>query len=287
MLRKARHEVGRLWGKAGNSAIVAGIGRSWEKASNNQIMAGVVAGVALFVIGALYVDLTGGGQKRLEIAAASSRSPLRVDVQPKPKEFFDIAFDHNIGMPAPNEGWTSLHERGGIDDVASLFELTLANRSPTPLTVTNVEAVVLKSWPAPSAWDGTQASQGGDGLAQFSAWLMSATPRTGVPVSLSGSGGAKLNGPPYFETHYISLQPGEIYQAAITIISTVEDRELEYGFVVDGNTAASSFRVTTTPKLLITRRRFYAHSYVHVSGRKSTEDCWIVETYSLGIAHCP
>jgi hypothetical protein len=272
MLSKARHEVGRLWGKA----------------SNNQIMAGIIAGVVLLVIGALYVDLTGGGQKRLEITVTSSKSPLRVDVQPKPEEFFDIAFDHNIGMPAANEGWASLHERGGIDNVASLFELTLANRSPTSLTVTNIEAVVFKSWPAPSAWDGTQASQGGNGLAQFSAWLTSATPRTGVPVSQSGSGGGKLNGPPYFETHYISLQPGEIYQAAITIISTVEDRELEYGFVVDGNTAASSFMVTTTPKQLITRGRFYAHNYVHVSGRDNTEACWIVETASdFGIAHCP
>jgi hypothetical protein len=106
-------------------------------------------------------------------------------------------------------------------------------------------------------------------------------------VSLSGSGGTKLNGPPYFETHYLSLHPGEIYQAAITIISTVEDRELEYGFVVDGNTAASSFKITTTPKLLITRRRFYDYKYVHVSGRTNAENCWIVEASHLGIARCP
>lgn len=273
MLRNAQHTAGRLW----------------EKASNNPIVAGIVAGTVATVIGTLaVVYLTGGGQKRLEIAAASSKSPLRVDVQPKPLQFFDIAFDHNIGVPAPSESWASLHKRGGIDNVASRFELALANRSPAPLTVTNIEAVVLKSWPAPSAWDGSQFSQGGEGLAQFSAWLTSATPRTGVPLSQGDSGGTKLNGPPYFETHYISLQPGEIYQAAISIISTVDDRELEYGFVISGNTAASPFTVTTTPKLLITRRSgpSYAHSYLHISGRDNAEDCWIPETPDLGIPHC-
>lgn len=265
------------------------IGRAWEKASNNQIVAGIIAGVALLVIGGLYVDFTGGGQKRLAIAASSSRSPLRVDVRPESEEFFDIAFDHNIGMPAPTEGWVGLHDRGGVDNGASLVELTLANRSLAPLTVTNIEAVVFKSWPAPSAWDGAQASQGGNGLARFSAWLTSATPLAGVPVSESGTARGRLNGPPYFETHYISLQPGEIYQAAITIISTVENRELEYGFVISGNTAANSFTLSTTPNLLITRRIVpsYAHRYTHVSGRSSTEDCWIVEIPDSGIAHCP
>lgn len=274
MLGKAQHAVGQVW----------------EKASNNQIVAGTLGGTFATVLGALVVvHLMGGGQKRLEILAASSKSPLRVDVQSEPPRFFDIAFDHNIGVPAPSEGWASLHKRGGIDNVSSLFELTLANRSPTPLTVTNIEAVVLKSWPAPSAWEGAQASQGGNGLAQFSAWLTSATPRTGVPLSQSGSGGAKLNGPPYFETHYISLRPGEIYQADITILSTVEGRELEYGFVISGNTAANPFTVTSTPKLLITRRLVpsYAHRYLHISGRTTAEDCWIVETPSLGIPTCP
>jgi hypothetical protein len=274
MLRKAQHAVDRLW----------------EKASNNQIVAGIVA----TVVGALLVAhlLAGGDQKPLEIAAASSKSPLRVDVQSKPLPFFDVAFGHNIGMPAPNEGWASLRARGGVDNVNSLFELTLANRSATPLTVTNIEAVVLKSRPAPIAWDGFQFSQGSNGLAQFSAWLTSATPRTGVPVSQSGSGGAKLNGPPYFETHYISLRPGEIYQAAISITSTVEGRELEYDFVISGNTAASPFTVTTSPSLLITRRPipYYTHRYLHLSGRGNAEDCWMVETPNLtnhGLPHCP
>jgi hypothetical protein len=285
MLSKVQHVVGRAWEQASDNKIVAGIGQLWEKASNNQIVAGIVAGLVVAVVTVLL--LTGGGQKRLEIAAASSKSPLRVDVEPEPLKFFDIAFDHNIGMPGPNEGWTSLHERGGIDNVSSLFELTLANRSPVPLTVTNIEAVVLKSWPAPGAWDGSQFSQGGNGLAQFSAWLTSATPRTGVPVSQSDSGGAKLNGPPYFETHYISLQPGEIYQADISIVSTVGGRELEYDFAIAGNTAASSFTVTSTPKLLITRRRSFVHSYLHISGRDNAESCWIVETPDLGFPHCP
>jgi hypothetical protein len=278
MLSKARQAVGRLWEK---------VVRLWDKASNNQIVAATIAGVAVIAIVALYVDLKGGGQKRVVIAAASSKSPLRVEVQAKPLQFFDIAFDHDIGVPAANEGWASLHARGGVDNVKSFFELTLANRSTTPLTVTNIEAVVRKSRPAPIAWDGSQASQGGSGLEQFSAWLTSATPGTGVPVSQSGSGGTKLNGPPYFETNYISLRPGEIYQAAISIVSTVEGRELEYDFAISGNTAASPFTVTTSPSLLITRQPDYAHSYLHVSGRGNGENCWMAETPSLGLPHCP
>jgi hypothetical protein len=289
MLREAKHTAGRLREKASNNPLVAGISRLWKNASKNQIVAGTIAGiVAGLVVAFITVQyLAGGSQERLEIAAASSKSPLRVAVQPEPLHFFDIAFDRDIGTPAPNEVWTSLHERGGIDDVASRIEVTLANRSATPLTVTNVEAVVLKSWPAPSAWDGSEASQGGEGLEQFSAWLTSATPRTGIPVSQSNGGGAKLNGPPYFETHYISLRPGEVYQATISIVSTVTGRELEYGFVIDGNTAASSFAVTTTPNLLITRRRFYTHNYMHISGGSDTESCWIVEKVELGIPRCP
>ncbi|HEV7938967.1 MAG TPA: hypothetical protein VGP18_13205 [Solirubrobacteraceae bacterium] len=271
MLHKVEHAVGQLWGKASDNAIVAGV------------VATVVGGV---IVAAIVAIPAGSGQKHLEVAAVSSKSPLRVEVQPKPPQFFDIAFDRNIGMPAPSEGWASLRERGGIDNVTSLSELTLANRSAAPLTVTNIEAVVLKSRPAPSAWDGSQFSQGADGLTQFSAWLTSGAPHTGVAVS-GGGGGAKLNGPPYFETHYISLRPGEIYQAEITIISTVENRELEYDFAISGNTAASSFTVTTTPHLVITRRLIpsYTHRYLHISSGDES-GCWIVEPTDVGFPHC-
>ncbi len=131
-------------------------------------------------------------------------------------ELFDVAFDHDIGVPKVSEQWAALHARGGVDVNKTDFELTLANRSQLPLTVTNIEAEVLGSRPSPTAWEGYVFTQGGESIEKLTAILEDSSRGSATPLRSSEGSNPSSNGP-YFGSHIISLQPGEIYQAAITI----------------------------------------------------------------------
>jgi hypothetical protein len=270
--------------KIGSSWPVKRLGSWWDTISHHPFWATLIAGLIVAVVARLLLS-SGAPQHASASSSASRTPPLRVAAQQLPQEIFAIALAHNIGTPAASETWVALHARGGVSVVKSAFELTLADRSTVPLTVTNVEAVVVRSEPAPKAWEGLEFTQGGEGIEQFRAFLTSGASGSAVPVSQGDTEeGEGLNGPPYFRTHDVSLTPGQIYQAAVTIVNTVEDRELQYRFVVSGNTASGPFTVETRSFRITGWRGHYAHRYWHVT--EGSRQCWM-RMLPPGMPHCP
>jgi hypothetical protein len=274
----------RLW----SSTVAKKLGSWWYTISHNPLLSALIAAL---MAGAVLAIVFGTSSSEHASARSSTFAgrPLRVGVREIPKKIFAIAFPRDIGKPAASETWAALHARGGVDIVKDPVELTLANRSSVRLTVTNVEVVVVRSQPTPAAWAGFEATQGSEGIQQFRAFLTSGSPGSSEPVSMGGTG---LNGPSYFRTHDVSLAPGEIYQAVVSVIGDAEGRELEYRFVVSGNTASNpftvdtgSFRVAGAPIHAANSPSHYPHEYTHVTGI-STE-CWLASLPAHELPHCP
>jgi hypothetical protein len=202
-------------------------------------------------------------------------------------ELFDVAFDHDIGVPKVSEQWAALHARGGVDVNSTDFELTLANRSQLPLTVTNIEAEVLGSRPSPNAWEGYVFTQGGEPIKKLTAILEDDSRGSTTPLRSSEGSNPSSNGA-YFEFHIISLQPGEIYQAAITIfVGENITRELQYRFDIAGNTASNGFSIHTPGSFRIApRMTSYVRKYWSLS-ENNLEHCWVPVIPLKALPRCP
>jgi hypothetical protein len=181
-------------------------------------------------------------------------TPLRVAISPVAPEIFSVAFTDDPGVPSESMGWEDLIEKGGVDIWSSLFEITLANRSTRPITVTDIHAEVIDSGPAPRAAHAYKFTQGDGPLGLFAVRIASADEGSvGRFYEVEdGTPGWRAEPPrePYFETRYISLEPGEIYEASISVEAEPEAL-IEYRFVFSGATPSSEFatRDSTTRRI--------------------------------------
>jgi hypothetical protein len=198
-----------------------------------------VAGTAL--VGAtLVIALTAGdshaGSPRARIAVA----PLRYRFTHMPVHFFRFEFDRDIGLPSETTDWRRLLHEGGVEVGVSAYRLTLANRSSTPLTITDIRPEVTASRRVASGSVAYRQSQESVPLTHFEVWLSSA--RTGSSGHLRDLTVATIKPRAYFRDHYISLAPGELYEATIRVVTTVQ-AQLTYRWVLDGSTPRGDFTI--------------------------------------------
>jgi hypothetical protein len=263
--------------------------RGWHIASHHRLVTAVISGliVAFFVAHGGSLFNSDSSTAHASISSSSEASPLRVEFRPMASGLFDVAFDHDIGVPKVSEQWAALHARGGVDVNQTDFELTLANRSQLPLTVTDIEAEVLGSRPSPTTWEGYVFTQGGESIEKLTTTLGDDSRGSVTPLRSSEGSNPSSNGP-YFESHIISLQPGEIYQAAITIfVGEHMTRELQYRFDIAGNTASNGFSIHTPGSFRIApRMASYAHKYWSLS-ENNLEHCWVPVIPLKELPRCP
>jgi hypothetical protein len=258
-------------------AISSRLGEWWDTVSHHPFWSALIALLVAAVIVALAESLYDAGH-----AADGQTNPLRVAFQAVAPPDFEIVFPRDIGMPASSEQWAALHARGGVDMGIAAFDMTLGNRSRAPLTITGIEAQVLTSEPMPNAWKGAVFTQGDQPIDTFLANLESASPGGTAPLHWAEGGVDSLDGPLFFKAHDISLQPGEVYQAVVTVfLKPSVARELHYRFDISGNTASGGFSVHTPGAFRITAfAGTYAHSYWSLGER-----CWVQVT--PGFPACP
>jgi hypothetical protein len=255
----------------GTEAPAKKVKRWWDKASHHPFWSTLIAGLLVAAIVGLVSQISASSHGGTTSGVLESRSsPLRAVFSSVGRELFAVAFPHDIGLPAASEQWPALHARGGIDVGRSDFLLTLSNRSRFPLTVTNIEAVVLRAEPPPTAWEGSAFSQGMEPLEGFNVTLDSESGGATAPAHSNRGGSYGPNGPSYFQSHDISLHPGEIYRATMTVL-TDERRELLYHFVISVTSANKEFAVDTSPARITNwEYKRYAHQYWSLGGR-----CWV------------
>jgi hypothetical protein len=223
-----------------------GIAHWWDIISHHPMWAALIAALLAAAIIAHSGNVFSNSSPTSQPTdhPATSGHPLRVVFQPVASELFSIAFDHDIGVPKASEGWLALHARGGIDVGVSDFRLTLADQSGVPLTVTNIEAVVRRARPAPDKSLAYVYTQGAGTLEGFAVELGSEMENATALVHRYGEQ-SPTNGPvgnvitetaPFFRNHTITLAPHEIYEAKLEV-TTSHQNELEYDFVLSGNTS--------------------------------------------------
>ena len=215
---------------------------------------------------------------------STPRNPLRVVFTPAAQADFGVAFSGDIGVPAPSDGWTALHVRGGTDVGQSTFRFTFANRSDVPLSISDVHAEVLGSVSPPTGSYAKVYTQGDQPLEKFLVLLDNAAARSTAPVYHAKADGG-WDRTPFFGTHDISLQPGEIYQGAVTVRAWVPGA-LRYRFVVAGQTPNASFLTTIPGVYEISGRpgdwNNYEHNYWNLDEcRQGSGHPWVrVSTYA-------
>jgi hypothetical protein len=208
--------------------------------------------------------------------APSGAKSLRLTVAPQDPGVYHVAFDHDIGLPSERTRYLDLLAKGGSDVAHSVQHLTLANRSDKPLTITDVEVEVVGVKPPLRAALAYVFTQGDTGYSQFAAQLDQAT--VGAKADLYDVLGnvpgynADPPGKPVFSQRYVSLKPGEIYEAEVTVsVPNTSTNLLEYRFVVSGSTAdkpytvasATVSRVSGAPPNGYPEATDYSHSYVY------------------------
>jgi hypothetical protein len=192
--------------------------------------------------------------------------PLRVRVTPTDPDEFNVAFTRDIGLPPSNAGWRELIDKGGVDVGQGSSDITLANRSDKPLTVRDIHVEVAEVQPAPRRAIAYKFTQGQGVVGQFAALITSATPRATAKLYkvTTKADDALEASKDYFAKNYITLQPGEIYEATLA----VELRRpvmVRYRLVFSGSTPTRSFVVRNRGLLRISGledQDQYAHHYV-------------------------
>ncbi len=93
--------------------------------------------------------------------------------------------------------------------------------------------------------------------------------------------------PLFFTNHSIALAPGAVYEAKVAVISGIS-RELQYAFVVSGNTAAGRFSYIAKPFFRIAGLAVhYKHEYWLLPERTG-QYCWVrAYTPQEGLPLCP
>jgi hypothetical protein len=263
------------------------LARAWQVISHNPLWSALIAALVAAAIiahsGGVFSGSRGSSSPSHGAQQPSgTTSPLRAVVTPTAPERYAVVFGQDIDLPSHSEQWESLHNRGGIDAGASVFRLTLANRSTAPLTITNVEAVIRAARATPTGTSAQVAVQGEEVIRAFGVMLESEVVGARAPLRRVGS-----EAPNYFASHNIGLAPNEIYEAKVTVV-TFLDKELEYAFVVTGNTAhgglteySSVFRIVGA----FHKPHAYRHEYLMLPER-SGRRCWVLATYT-SIPRCP
>ncbi|HWI95265.1 MAG TPA: hypothetical protein VNS60_04270 [Solirubrobacterales bacterium] len=205
-------------------------------------------------------------------SAPVSGGGLALSLRPIEPEFFHLAFYKQIPLPKPNEGWSQLRRRGGIDAGDTNFRMILANRSTEPISVLSVRVEVLGSKPRPHGTFTYRFSQGEEGLGKLTAAIDQVHPHAIARVYKSS---AAVLDPverkkiiPYFQTTYILLRPGEVYPAALSIHAE-SGRLVRFRLIAEGHSAGHTFV-----------RRSPIHSLIGRSGAPSDER--YARTYAVG-----
>ena len=216
--------------------------------------------------------------------------------QPVAPELYTVAFNSDIGLPNATEDWQGLHQRGGIDIRDSDFRVTLANRSGQPLTVTNIEAVVYGVSEPAIGSIALVYTQGAEGIEQFGVELDSEVRGVTSPLHRVENGEYTMSAstaPVFFQSHHVALAPGEIYEAKVAVADAVSHEddfgELEYGFIVTGNTAGGSISYRS-PHFKIIGYPHTSASTVHEYWKlaeASGKPCWVPADKSGLEPQCP
>jgi hypothetical protein len=208
----------------------------------------VIAAVTATVIsnGGDEVRKGSGGDANVRDKATSS--PLRTQFSLSDPGIFYVAFEHDPGLPPENAGWQDLIRRGGVDVYSSLFKVTLANRSDEPLTIRDIHVKLVGSVPPPTGAYAYAFTQGGGSLGQFAVRMNRTKPGAVLKLYkvVDDEPGWARDPPdkPFFDGNYISLQPGEIYEATILVRAEAPNqRMVSYRFVVAGSTPRRSFAI--------------------------------------------
>ncbi len=204
-------------------------------------------------------------------APVSDEGSLEFSLRPVEPELMHLAFYKQIPLPKPDEGWSELRRRGGVDVGNTNFRMILANRGTEPISVLNVKVEVLGSKPRPRGTLAYTFSQGDEGIGRLTAVIDQVRPKTIAPVyessvaALERDERKKLT--PYFQTTYILLRPGEVYPVAFSIHAE-SDRLVHFRLIAEGRSAGQNFV-----------RRSPVYSIVGKSGVPSDER--YVRTYAL------
>jgi hypothetical protein len=202
----------------------------------------------------------------------SSDGDLELSLRPIQPEFFHLAFYKQIPLPKPNEGWSQLRGRGGVDVGDTNFRMILANRSTEPISVLSVRVEVLGSKPRPQGAFAYRFSQGEEGRGQLTAAIDQVHPNAVARVYKSSAAvldrRERKKITPYFQTTYILLRPGEVYPATLSVHAE-SDRLVRFRLIAEGRSAGRSFV-----------QRSAIHSLVGKSGAPSGER--YARTYAVG-----
>jgi hypothetical protein len=259
----------------------------WDTVSHHPLWAGLIAILLAGAITAHFKGVFGGDTPNARSAAPKQSNtkspphPLHVEFRPAAPVLYSVAFSEPIGLPKPSEDWDSLHRRGAIDVGGSVLRLTLANQTPEPVTVTNIEAVVDGSAPAPTGTLASVYTQGASSLEEFSVELTSDVADTKAQFHRQEPNETLTESPsiaPYFfRNHYIRVPPHDLYEAKISVVSTPHD-QVEYGFLITGETVGGSFSYHLTPHFKIVGSASstnFARHYWWLP-QVSRGPCWIV-----------
>ncbi len=158
---------------------------------------------------------------------------------------YDVAFRGDLPRPHARPSWRSLIAAGGVDVGTTLLRMTLANRSRQPLTITDVRPQVVSAGPAPRETLVRVGSQGGDPLDRFHGSFDSAAPGSVALLFGPDEGDGTTLPRPYFETHYIALRPGEIYEAVLRV-GSAPGAAVRFRMAIRGSTPDRSFSLLDT-----------------------------------------
>lgn len=276
-----------------------GIARWWDTISHHPLWAAVIAALLTAAIVAHSGGVFGGGTSDAPTVVHTSRPaagktpPLRAIFQPVSPPIYEVAFDKPIALPKSSEQWESLHDRGGIDVGYSNFRLTLASQSGFPLTITNIEAVVYGSQSLPNNTLATLYTQGAVLLKEFGVELTSGATGATSPLHRVEKNETPTTSPAiapvFFQKHDITLAPGEISEAKLEVIASVNE-VLEYGFLVTGNSAHGGFSYRLTPHFKIASYDQTSSKFEHAYWELSPPlggPCWVLMGGASSEPHCP
>lgn len=220
---------------------------------------------------------------------------------------FHLAFSKDVGLPPENTGWQELHDEGGVDVHTALFKATLANRSEKPVTVRDIHTELVRSDPPPTGSLAYIYAQGDGPVSQFAARITSAAPKSRAELFKLGDGPPGWANdppdPPFFREHFISLRPGEIYEATITVQTELsEPRMVSFHFVISGSTPERGFTITDHGSyrlsgLVDDRLESPRYDHYYVDGylaHAASSTCpslevkqWFAEPREPILTHCP
>lgn len=194
---------------------------------------------AVIAIASLLLALLPGSEE--SAAEPKPDGGLRLSLRPAEPEFFSVAFDREIGLPAPREDWSDLRARGALDVADSSFHMILANDSPEPISVLGLRALVARSEPIPNGTFAWHPAQGDEAIPQMTTMITNARPESSGQI-YEGYLSADRPLPPstYFQSKYILLKPGEVYPVEMTVRADPE-RTIHYRFVASGASATRRF----------------------------------------------